>query len=441
MNGTKAQTAWPRASILAILLFGVGLVHAAETIDDAELECRENLQALANGLLRSMLLNEGKLPASPSQLYRDGYVSELRQFCCPASKKRLESVDQIDRQTDYELIRDYTDERPIRLVRELHGHHQGQALAFYSDRTFRKVAAPAPPVAPTNAPTAILTDRGGSVTNTRDTNTPAVVVLRDIPAGPATNRSGGEATRLHSLGKEHYANGRWAEAEAALREASRLEPTNTWHHFYLGGALGQQGKWAEAEGPYREAARLNPTYAPAQAWLAHACASQMKWREAEAAYQESIRLDPQAAVLRMSLGHVLRSQAKWSAAEAAFREAARLEPNNAQPYLELGHIYAHQGRFTEAEPPYREVLRLDPNNAWAHGGMGHVRMAQHRWAEAEASYRQAITLHREFGQFHADLAGALFQQGRREEARQVAQEAIRLGFKQHWAYRELALTP
>ena len=52
-----------------------------------------------------------------------------------------------------------------------------------------------------------------------------------------------------------------------------------------------------------------------------------------------------------------------------------------------------------------------------------------------------IRLNPSFAQFHADLGGVLFRAGRRMEARDAAQHAIRLGFRQHWVYRELGLEP
>jgi Flp pilus assembly protein TadD len=64
---------------------------------------------------------------------------------------------------------------------------------------------------------------------------------------------------------------------------------------------------------------------------------------------------------------------------------------------------------------------------------------QRRFAEAEAELREAIRLNGRDGMFHADLAVMLLAQGKRPEAIEVAQAALRLGYREHWVYRALGL--
>jgi tetratricopeptide (TPR) repeat protein len=58
-----------------------------------------------------------------------------------------------------------------------------------------------------------------------------------------------------------------AEAEAAFREAIRLDPGYADAHNNLGNVLGDVQRYADAEAAYREAIRLNPDYADAPAKL------------------------------------------------------------------------------------------------------------------------------------------------------------------------------
>jgi Flp pilus assembly protein TadD len=61
-----------------------------------------------------------------------------------------------------------------------------------------------------------------------------------------------------NLGLIHLKLGRTREAEAAFREATRLDPGLAVAHNNLGVALRQLKRYREAEAAYREAIRLDP---------------------------------------------------------------------------------------------------------------------------------------------------------------------------------------
>jgi tetratricopeptide (TPR) repeat protein len=100
-------------------------------------------------------------------------------------------------------------------------------------------------------------------------------------------------------------SGDYSEAEAAFREAVRLDPGNADAHTDLGDALHRQGKYSEAEAASREAIRLDPALAWAHNNLGSALYGQQKYAEAEAAFREAVRLDPGNAVMRRHLGKTL----------------------------------------------------------------------------------------------------------------------------------------
>ncbi len=408
--------------------------------DAAEAACRDHLQVLGAAYARYLSITEGKPPMRMSDLYSHGLVLDLDTFTCPASSNRITDAKQIDGLTAYEIATKLADEPPMLLFKDRHGFHEGQALAFYSDGTFRKAPAPRPATIVAKPPSTKTNDP--ATTQRPVTNASAAVVTNsDGTATLVLAEARQQAVALDFTGKEHYRNGRWVEAETAFREAGGRDPSSPWHPYNLALALGQQGRWKEAETFLRTSVRLEPGYGPAHLMLGRACSYQMNWSAAETAFQAAVKLETTNADYRVNLGAALRAGQKWPQAEAALRQASRLDPLNPQAHLELGHTFAGQGKWREAEAPYREALRLDPNNSWASGGIGHALLGQNRLAEAEAGYREAIRLTPGFAQFHADLAGALFRQGRRDEAKAAAQQGIRLGYRQHWVYRELGLGP
>jgi tetratricopeptide (TPR) repeat protein len=91
-----------------------------------------------------------------------------------------------------------------------------------------------------------------------------LMILRDGREQPVRVRLGvlsveDEQVGLQSsLGYALLMQEKWAEGEAAYREASRLKPNEALYHYNLGVALENQKKLAEAEVQYREAVHLAP---------------------------------------------------------------------------------------------------------------------------------------------------------------------------------------
>jgi tetratricopeptide (TPR) repeat protein len=111
------------------------------------------------------------------------------------------------------------------------------------------------------------------------------------------------------------------EAEAAYREATRLQPDHQRAHRGLGLVLLRQSRNAAAEAAFREALALKRDDAEAQQKLGEALFSQGRYKEAEAPYRE---------------------------AEALYRAAVRAQPDSAPARCDLGLALEGQGRFDDA---------------------------------------------------------------------------------------------
>lgn len=115
----------------------------------------------------------------------------------------------------------------------------------------------------------------------------------------------GENTRLGeaksnygtSLGKQ----GRFAEAEALLNEALRLNPTLVDAYSNLGIVLAMQGKMQEARYYFTEAIRLNPNHSTAHYNLGLVLAAEGNLKQAISHYTEALRLNPGYADARTAL--------------------------------------------------------------------------------------------------------------------------------------------
>ena len=195
-------------------------------------------------------------------------------------------------------------------------------------------------------------------------------------------------------------------AEAAARQAESA--TTVAAAIEVDNSLGDQGRHAEAEAAYREAIRLDPGSAGAHHGLGRVLWDVKRLGEAEASLREAIRLNPDDAVVHNSLGGLLQDVKRLGEAEASFREAIRLNPGFAFAHNNLGLVHVELKRFVEAEASFREAIRLNPGYANAHHGLGVVLWELKRLGEAEASLREAIRLNPGSAVAHSNLGRVLW---------------------------------
>jgi serine/threonine-protein kinase len=219
---------------------------------------------------------------------------------------------------------------------------------------------------------------------------------------------------------------RGEEGLALYERLAADNPSNPWLHYRRSYALGRQGRSREAEAACREAIRLQPNFPLAHFNLGVALRSQGQAREAEAAFREAVRLKPDFAWAHYNLGSALRALGRYRDAEAECRQAILHQPDYAEAHCGLGNALHGQRRYKEAEAEHREAIRLQPAIPEAHDGLGTALWSQGRHKEAEAAHREAIRLQPDLPGVHINLGSALGSQGRHKEAEAEFREAIRL---------------
>jgi TolB-like protein/Flp pilus assembly protein TadD len=145
----------------------------------------------------------------------------------------------------------------------------------------------------------------------------------------------------------------WTAAEAALRRAVELDPSNAVAHLLRGHVLSQMGRASEAEVLMRRARELEPLE-PLGAALSSQVAFQA--REYSAAIEHArraIRLEANFWIGPMELAQAYVQVGKSDLALEALADAARLSGGNSKAPSLRGYALAKMGRVQEA----REVLR------------------------------------------------------------------------------------
>ncbi len=211
----------------------------------------------------------------------------------------------------------------------------------------------------------------------------------------AVGRRPGDLGLLMTLGYTYptYPEDRTGERLRWSQAAVAAAPTNPTAHNYLGIVLlFDRQDLAGAEAACREALRLDPKFALAHANLGNVLLARQDPIGAEAAFREALRLDPKVAVVHYNLGRLLVGKQDQAGAEAAFGEALRLDPKLAAAHFGLATVLLARKDLAGAEAACREALRLDPTSAFAHYNLGWILQEKGDLEGAVAEYQKALRL-------------------------------------------------
>ena len=228
------------------------------------------------------------------------------------------------------------------------------------------------------------------------------------------------------LGAALHAQGRFAEAVEAQRQAATLSPWDAVAHYVLGESLLALQQPVLAAESYHLARTIKPDFVDAHFKLGHALAVQRRLEEAIDAYRSALALRPDFHQVHAHLGFSLMSMHRHAEAEPHLREALHAQPDNAHLHNTLGSALYGQGRMAEAAESFRRVLALTPNSAEAHLNLGNALREGGAFEQAEASYRHALTLDGGLARIHFELGGLMYVQERYVEAEQHYRRALKL---------------
>lgn len=174
-----------------------------------------------------------------------------------------------------------------------------------------------------------------------------------LPGGPHPL-----AAKIAIEGMEASRAGRPAEAEAALRIALDLAPTDAVVRANLGFLHSARGRLEEAAQELATARALNPALVDARTELGFVLAALNRDAEAFSELRAAVTLAPGFARARVGLAVVLARQRRLPDAISQLYEAARLEPHNSNTQFGLAVLLYRAGYYDESWQAVRRAQRL-----------------------------------------------------------------------------------
>ena len=180
--------------------------------------------------------------------------------------------------------------------------------------------------------------------------------------GKAVALDPGNADAWYSLGRADYTQGRFPDAESALRKTLELTPKSIKAIENLGLTLDAENRSADAEGFFKQAVALaaaspNPDEWPyldyANFLLAHDRAP-----EALPLLKKAAGIAPKCGECHEKLGRALAANGDPQEGVAELEQAVALSPEDAHIHYELGLAYKQTGQMDKARVELAASARL-----------------------------------------------------------------------------------
>ncbi|MBI3545964.1 MAG: tetratricopeptide repeat protein [Gammaproteobacteria bacterium] len=170
------------------------------------------------------------------------------------------------------------------------------------------------------------------------------------------------------------------------------DPNHAGAHCSSGLAWQGLKRLKEAEAAYREALRLDPRYMRALAQLAGLLREQKRFAEMREMFEAALVHLPQDAFLHYNLGLVLVELGDRQKALDSFQAAIALNPRFAEAHYSLGLQYNVVDNYSSAVIHFERAIALNPNYLDARRALGDTLLRMGQPTEAIACYDRALAV-------------------------------------------------
>ena len=203
----------------------------------------------------------------------------------------------------------------------------------------------------------------------------------------------GTSAVLHdTIGQLHVAQGQYAQAVDALRQASTLASEDNQVREHLAMAMFYNAQYREAADAFTRVLKDPKNEKRGELYLALG-ECQMKLRrprDARESFERATHLNPASPTAFLSLTKAALELNDLRRAEVALRKAVALAPEQAETHLMLGFVRLKQDRLPEALAAFRKASSLDETDAVALCMIGYALEKSGRPQQAVQYYGRAL---------------------------------------------------
>lgn len=221
-------------------------------------------------------------------------------------------------------------------------------------------------------------------------------------------------------------DGKYEQAEKALRELAAEEPNIGTVHLRLGTLLSKQERYDEAIAELKEGLRIAPDSTEVNRHLGTVNHKLGNLKAAAGYLAKAIEGRPNDLSSRYEAGAILAELGYNEQALAQFVEADKLaNGTNAEVKYNIGVVLAELGHEDDAVRAFEWAIRLEPTHANAHYNLGNALFRQNEFEKAVEHYQQALATKPDYTEARVNLGVSLAKLNRPDEAIEVLYEATR----------------